>query len=152
MININNRIIFTSMVNLIILINRVILMIMTIMVIIISRVIMIILIICIILIILLIMMTHRNQVNEYLDRLREHTVTKLWEMTEKMNILYPANWTRLVNHQCTMCILGSTMALWSNGCSHKNTFSWENNSFEAIFIGPESDHWQCLSLTDSLTH
>ena len=21
-----------------------------------------------------------------------------------------------------------------------------------IFIGPESDHWQCLSLTDSLTH
>ena len=70
--------------------------IMTIMVIIISRVIMIILIILIILIIMIIMMTHRNQVNEYLDRLREHTVTKLWEMTEKMNILYPANWTRLV--------------------------------------------------------
>ena len=22
----------------------------------------------------------------------------------------------------------------------------------AIFIGPESDHWQCLSVTDSLTH
>ena len=21
-----------------------------------------------------------------------------------------------------------------------------------IFIGPESDHWQCLSVTDSLTH
>ena len=21
-----------------------------------------------------------------------------------------------------------------------------------IFIGPESDHWQCLSLTESLTH
>ena len=35
--------------------------------------------------------------------------------------------------QCTMCILGSTMALWSNGYSRKNTFSWENNSFEAIF-------------------
>lgn len=35
-----------------------------------------------------------SEVNEYLDRLREHTVTKLWEMTEKMNILYPANWTR----------------------------------------------------------
>ena len=34
---------------------------------------------------------------------------------------------------CTMCILGSTMALWSNGYSRKNTFSWENNSFEAIF-------------------
>ena len=96
LININNRIIFISMINLIILINRIILIILTIMVIIISRVIMIILIICIILIILLIMMTHRNQVNEYLDRLREHTVTKLWEMTEKMNILYPANWTRLV--------------------------------------------------------
>ena len=36
----------------------------------------------------------RYQVNEYIDRLREHTVTKLWQMTEKMNILYPANWTR----------------------------------------------------------
>jgi len=35
-----------------------------------------------------------SEVNEYLDRLREHTVNKLWEMTEKMNILYPANWTR----------------------------------------------------------
>ena len=23
--------------------------------------------------------------------------------------------------------------------------------FEFIFIGPESDHWQCLSVTDSLT-
>ena len=22
----------------------------------------------------------------------------------------------------------------------------------SIFIGPESDHWECLSLTDSLTH
>ena len=21
-----------------------------------------------------------------------------------------------------------------------------------VFIGPESDHWECLSLTDSLTH
>ena len=24
--------------------------------------------------------------------------------------------------------------------------------FICIFIGPESDHWQCLSLTHSLTH
>ena len=24
--------------------------------------------------------------------------------------------------------------------------------YNIIFIGPESDHWQCLSLTDSLTH
>ena len=22
----------------------------------------------------------------------------------------------------------------------------------AVFIGPESDHWECLSVTDSLTH
>ena len=29
-----------------------------------------------------------------------------------------------------LCIL---MALWSNGYSRKNTFSWENNSFEVIF-------------------
>ena len=26
------------------------------------------------------------------------------------------------------------------------------DAFEVVFIGPESDHWQCLSLTDSLTH
>ena len=37
-----------------------------------------------------------------------------------------------VNH-CTMCILGSTMAQQSNGYNRKNTFSRENNSFEAIF-------------------
>ena len=24
--------------------------------------------------------------------------------------------------------------------------------FNTFFIGPESDHWQCLSVTDSLTH
>ena len=24
-------------------------------------------------------------------------------------------------------------------------------SFEMIFIGPESDHWQCLSMTNRLT-
>jgi hypothetical protein len=34
------------------------------------------------------------EVTAYIDRLRERTVTKLWDMTEKMNILYPANWTR----------------------------------------------------------
>ena len=33
-------------------------------------------------------------VTEYIDKLRNLTVTKLWDMTEKMNILYPANWTR----------------------------------------------------------
>ena len=35
--------------------------------------------------------------------------------------------------QCTMCCLGSTKALWDFGYGHKNTFSWENNIFEAIF-------------------
>ena len=25
-------------------------------------------------------------------------------------------------------------------------------SLQIIFIGPESDHWECLSVTDSLTH
>ena len=32
-----------------------------------------------------------------------------------------------------MCGLGSPMALWYFGCSRKNTFSWENDVFEAIF-------------------
>ena len=33
-----------------------------------------------------------------------------------------------------MCCLYSTMALWYFGYSRKNTFSWENNIFEAIFL------------------
>ena len=38
-------------------------------------------------------------------------------------------------------------------------FSWTPDGFTflllviiSFFIGPESDHWQCLSVTDSLTH
>ena len=43
--------------------------------------------------------------------------------------------TRILDHtkQCTMCCLGSTMALQYFGYSRKNTFLWENNIFEAIF-------------------
>ena len=37
-----------------------------------------------------------------------------------------------IGRQCTMCCLCSTMALWYFGYSRKNTFSWENNIFEAI--------------------
>ena len=37
--------------------------------------------------------TLSTEVNSYIDTLRGHTVTKLWEMTEQMNILYPVNWT-----------------------------------------------------------
>ena len=36
-------------------------------------------------------------------------------------------------HQCTMCILGTTMALWSKAEIQKYTFWWEKNIFEAIF-------------------
>ena len=35
--------------------------------------------------------------------------------------------------QCTMCILGTTMALWSKAEIQKYTFWWEKNIFEAIF-------------------
>ena len=31
---------------------------------------------------------------QYIDNRRHTLVEKLWEMTEKMNILYPKNWTR----------------------------------------------------------
>ena len=34
---------------------------------------------------------------------------------------------------CTMCILGTTMALWSKAEIQKYTFWWEKNIFEAIF-------------------
>ena len=37
--------------------------------------------------------TLSSEVNSYIDELREHTVSKLWQMTEQMNILYPVNWT-----------------------------------------------------------
>ena len=37
--------------------------------------------------------TLSEEVNSYLDEIRAHTVKRLWEMTEKMNILYPKNWT-----------------------------------------------------------
>ena len=37
--------------------------------------------------------TLSTEVNTYIDTLRGHTVSKLWEMTEQMNILYPINWT-----------------------------------------------------------
>ena len=37
------------------------------------------------------------------------------------------------SHHCTMCILGSTMALWSKAEIQKYTFWWEKNIFEAIF-------------------
>ena len=36
-------------------------------------------------------------------------------------------------HQCTMCILGTTMALWSKAEIQKYTFWWEKKIFEAIF-------------------
>ena len=34
---------------------------------------------------------------------------------------------------CTLCILGTTMALWSKAEIKKYTFWWEKNIFEAIF-------------------
>ena len=37
--------------------------------------------------------TLSEKVNSYLDEIRAHTGKKLWELTEKMNILYTKNWT-----------------------------------------------------------
>ncbi len=39
---------------------------------------------------------------------RQHTVSRLWEMTEQMNILYPKNWTKdaaeeILNFQDLLC-------------------------------------------------
>ena len=39
----------------------------------------------------------------------------------------------ILHLQCKMGCLCSTMALWYFGYSCKDTFSWENNIFEAIF-------------------
>jgi hypothetical protein len=35
------------------------------------------------------------EVRSNVDRARSETVTKLWQVTERMNILYPENWTRI---------------------------------------------------------
>ena len=35
------------------------------------------------------------EVKSNVDRARSETVTKLWQVTERMNILYPENWTRI---------------------------------------------------------
>ena len=35
--------------------------------------------------------------------------------------------------------------------SYSTSYFW-SFVMSTIFIGPESDHWQCLSVTDSLTH
>ena len=45
----------------------------------------------------------------------------------------PENPEDTTSFQCTMCILGSTMALWSKAEIQKYTFWWEKNIFEAIF-------------------
>ena len=41
---------------------------------------------------------------------------------------------------------------WSTEGAEKAAGSTGQVWFNMIFVGPESDHWQCLSLTDSLTH
>ena len=48
---------------------------------------------------------------------------------DHLNIIPTERWLQ----QCTMCILSSTMALWSKAEIQKYTFWWEKNIFEAIF-------------------
>ena len=40
----------------------------------------------------------------------------------------------------------------TNSKNYKNYSACYFLQFKSILIGPESDHWECLSLTDSLTH
>ena len=59
---------------------------------------------------------------------------------------------------------GQTLTLHTMHCAqatmlHRGFRSAKKNGVEVneeqvipFFIGPESDHWQCLSVTDSLTH
>ena len=39
------------------------------------------------------------EVRQNVDRARSETVSKLWMATEKMNILYPENWTRKASEE-----------------------------------------------------
>ena len=48
--------------------------------------------------------TLSTEVNSYIDTLRGHTVDKLWQMTEQMNILYPVNWTHNAAQEQTLYI------------------------------------------------
>lgn len=36
---------------------------------------------------------------EQVSRLRQDTVKRLWEITDKLNVLYKDNWTRMVSHE-----------------------------------------------------
>ena len=62
---------------------------------------------------------------------------KLVEIAQMVKPLSFQNWIfhkKQLRHQhCTMCILGSTMPLWSKAEIQKYTFWWEKNIFEAIF-------------------
>ena len=45
------------------------------------------------------------------DKLREDTVSRLWHVTEKMNILYPENWTRMAAEELLSFQMNLTQAL-----------------------------------------
>ena len=55
------------------------------------------------------------EVRQNVDRARSETVSKLWMATEKMNILYPENWTRKAAEEI----------LWFQG---------QTNSFSPTFL------------------
>ena len=67
--------------------------------------------------------------------LASQRTSKWWEYNTIQNIqeTFLAARAALYLH-CTMCCLGSTMALWYFGYSRKNTFSWENNNFRLFFL------------------
>ena len=45
------------------------------------------------------------------DKIRSQTVTRLWQVTERMNILYPENWTRAAADEILVFQQQLTMAL-----------------------------------------
>ena len=55
-----------------------------------------------------------------------------WERVVKKYSAHPLP-SGAIERQCTMCILGSTMAQWSKAEIQKYTFWWEKNIVEAIF-------------------
>ena len=74
---------------------------------------------------------HRLTFIANLNQLREITYCKSKSSNKVQIILLSTELGPI--QQCTMCILGSTMALWSKAEIQKYTFWWEKNIFEAIF-------------------
>ena len=78
------------------------------------------------------------EVRQNVDRARSETVSKLWMATEKMNILYPENWTRKAAEEI----------LWFQGLKNPLLLPFQKYFHLTLWLIRSS----CIILTLSLTN